>query len=245
MLLKQIEELRTKNDYIVLLEDYLNEFLLSIEITAKNIQNSNAIEGSTFSLGDTLSLLKDNDIKIDGKSEREHLEVLSLRDANSYLEETSYDALELFDILEMHTILMKRINPSIAGMYRVKPAYTRVDSNDGTWKTHEYEEFQNIPPMMASLTSREVSKLHDIVMYKLDFAQIHPFTDGNGRVSRLILNWLLIQNDYPPIIIKGDTKESRKEYIDAMADYSVNRNPNKFINLVYREVYNTIKGWYN
>ena len=62
-----------------------------------------------------------------------------------------------------------------------------------------------------------------------EFVKIHPFVDGNGRTARLLLNFELIKNGYPPVIIKN---EDRADYYDALEMASTTKNYTLFINLV-------------
>lgn len=244
MLLNRINQLKARTDYLDKLDTYIDTYLTDINIIASDIQNSNAIEGSTFTQGETVELLKDNTVSIEGKSVQEHLEVLGLKRAVDYLSENEGAQLDELDILEMHERIVKAHRPDIAGKYRLEPSYTYVETMPGVCKKHYYLDHTHVLSEMHKLLNRDVQTVEDILMFKLDFAQIHPFTDGNGRVSRLILNWLLMMNDYPPIIIKGATPEERKVYITAMADYSVNRNPEKFRSIVEQEVLSVMESLY-
>lgn len=67
--------------------------------------------------------------------------------------------------------------------------------------------------------------IKDICRLKLDFIHIHPFGDGNGRVSRILLNWALISSGYIPIIIEWTEK---RKYIDSMDLYGINGNSREF-----------------
>lgn len=73
-----------------------------------------------------------------------------------------------------------------------------------------------------------------------EFAKIHPFIDGNGRTSRLLLNFELIKNGYPPIIIKN---EERARYYDVLDLAHTTMNYNPFIRLVSDQVIESEKLW--
>jgi Fic family protein len=64
---------------------------------------------------------------------------------------------------------------------------------------------------------------------------IHPFIDGNGRTSRLIMNLILLQNGYPLVIIGGDY-DSRMAYYDALEQVNTNNDKSIFINLIVQKL---------
>jgi Fic family protein len=66
-------------------------------------------------------------------------------------------------------------------------------------------------------------------------ATIHPFIDGNGRTSRLIMNLILLQNGYPLAIIEGDY-DNRMAYYTALEAVSTENNKQKFITFIAEKV---------
>lgn len=105
-----------------------------------------------------------------------------------------------------------------------------------------YMNYNNIPNAMIELVknyNKSYKTLEDICNLKLDFIHIHPFGDGNGRVSRILLNWALIGADYVPVIIKWEDKQ---EYIDAINHYGDTGINEKFIGFIARLLINTYKG---
>jgi Fic family protein len=61
------------------------------------------------------------------------------------------------------------------------------------------------------------SKLHSLVLasaFHHKFEKIHPFSDGNGRTGRMIMNYILMRNNYPPMIVR---KKTRSEYLDSLS----------------------------
>lgn len=75
----------------------------------------------------------------------------------------------------------------------------------------------------------------------MGLARIHPFTDGNGRTSRLALNWVLMHLGYLPVTIKGDTPETRSRYLNSMTEYSKDGSYQPFLTLLEEEVLITMK----
>ena len=69
------------------------------------------------------------------------------------------------------------------------------------------------------------------------FTIIHPFNDGNGRISRALLNWLLAMKNIPPIYID---QKCRKEYYDSLSQIDLNENPIPFIMFIEKRIINTM-----
>jgi len=69
---------------------------------------------------------------------------------------------------------------------------------------------------------------------------IHPFIDGNGRTSRLLMNFILLKNGYTIANLKGDY-ESRMAYYNALENVQVNNNPESFYNLILDKVEESLK----
>ena len=72
------------------------------------------------------------------------------------------------------------------------------------------------------------------------FVSIHPFIDGNGRTSRLIMNLVLIQNGYTLTNIKGDN-DSRLQYYRALESVQIDNNPEPFYSLVIDSAINSLE----
>ncbi len=215
--------------------------------------NSNAIEGNTLTYKETSFYLL-RGLTAKGKSLEEHLEISNHRDAITFLEEILKDKkFKLTEklIREIHKILFKGIEyikigipgrenlvPINAGSY--KSADNHVLKADGT--IHYYAPAVGVSGEMEKLISfweKYYKKLHSIEMaanIHYEINRIHPFTDGNGRVARLVMNLVLLQNGYPPVIIKNEEKE---KYYDSL-EKADNGNLKPFIQIIKTEVLKTI-----
>lgn len=192
--------------------------------------NSNAIEGNTLTLRETKVVLEG--ITIGGKSVVEHLEVLNHKEAILYLEElvNEESILSEWDIKNIHGIILKEIDKANAGVYRKENViisgaeHIPVDhmkvSEEMEKLILEYEEWNDLHPLVKS------AFLHG------EFVFIHPFVDGNGRCSRLIMNFEAMKNGYLPIIIR---KEKRIEYYDALEKAAITRDYTDFVKLIVEE----------
>ncbi|MBI5046656.1 Fic family protein [Candidatus Micrarchaeota archaeon] len=175
--------------------------------------NSNAIEGNRLSLKETFLVLEKG-MTIGGKSVKEHLEAVNHKEAILFLEKLANNKNEIneADILELHSIIMTKIDSQNAGFYRPMQVYI-------TQSTHRPPPFKEVPELMKrvlkELNSKEkgrkavesATRLHHL------FVWIHPFVDGNGRTARLLTNLRLMRATFPPIILE---KKIRMTYYRAL-----------------------------
>jgi Fic family protein len=190
------------------LADSLHEKLI-VEWT----YNSNAIEGNTLTLSETKVVLEG--ITIGGKSIVEHLEAINHRDAILFLEELIGDneSLSEWNIKNIDGLILKEIDNHNAGRYRIENV---VISGAAHIPPKHYE----VGLLMQNLIleyKEEWQSFHPVVRATLlhgEFVKIHPFIDGNGRTSRLLLNFELMKSGYTPIIIKKDNRARYYEVLD-------------------------------
>lgn len=190
--------------------------------------NSNAIEGNTLTLIETKVVLEG--ITVGGKSMREHLEAINHKEAILFLEDLVKENNELseFDIKTIHSLVLKGIDNSNAGKYRTENVII-------SGATHKPPESILVPEQMEQLILRYnewITQYHPLIIAALlhgEFVKIHPFIDGNGRTSRLLLNFEAIKNGYPPIIIKN---EMRPQYYESLDKAHITGDYTDFIKLV-------------
>lgn len=172
---------------------------------------SNAIEGNTLTESETKVVIEDG-ITIGGKSLREHLEVVGHAKAYDHIYSLMERDISENDILDLHSILMKEISPEDAGRYREKNVII-------TGTDYLPPNYSKIPELMKkhiknlSTFSGDKHYLEWACDIHSEFELIHPFTDGNGRIGRLILNILTIKKGYCPVIIPPIR---RADYITAL-----------------------------
>ncbi len=192
------------------LADSLHEKLI-IEWT----YNSNAIEGNTLTLSETKVVLEG--ITIGGKSVVEHLEAINHREAILFLEELAgnNEPLSEWNIKCIHGIILKEIDNQNAGKYRAE----NVVIGGAVHIPPKHYEIDVLMQNLIMEYKEEWPPFHPILRATLlhgEFVKIHPFIDGNGRTSRLLLNFELMKSGYTPIIIK---KENRSRYYEVV-DYA-------------------------
>lgn len=184
--------------------DIKNQFLLSLTY------NSNRIEGSTLTEKETAAIIFDNQT-IPDKSMVEHLEAKNHQTAMERMFEALLGKRILDEdlILELHRILMNGILPD-AGFYR-RHAVRIVGANVPT------ANYLKIPDLMPTLIHLINSKTDDtignIAKVHSDFERIHPFTDGNGRIGRLMMNFQLLKANLAPALI---AQSDRQKYFTVL-----------------------------
>lgn len=194
--------------------------------------NSNAIEGNTLTLNETKIVLEG--ITVGGKTLREHLEVLNHRDAIKYVEEIvqKREPLSEWQIKNIHRLVLKGINDEYAGVYRDQQVFI---SGAKHTPPPPYLIKEHMEQLM-NWYKQEATQLHPVIrgaMLHAIFVGIHPFIDGNGRTSRLLLNLELMKNGFPPIVIKV---ENRLAYYEALDKAHTQKEYDDFIQLVAKEV---------
>jgi Fic family protein len=190
--------------------------------------NSNAIEGNTLTLKETKVALEG--IMVGGKTMREHFEAINHRDAILFIEElvTDKESLSEWVINNIHQLILKNIDDKNAGVYR-KINVTIAGSG------HVPPDALQVPDLMQRFLEwydTEAQKLHPVertARMHSELVKIHPYVDGNGRTSRLIMNLELIKDGFPPVVIPVSR---RLEYYEALDIDHTTGNHSLFLNLV-------------
>lgn len=187
--------------------------------------NSNHIEGNTLTYGETMLLLVHG--KTTGDHEkREYDEMqahdLAIKIVRDWAADKDRDITEA-DIRELNRIILKEPFWKEAitvdgqptrrlikiGSYKEFPNSVRLKNGE----MFHYSTPQETPHQMKELMDwyREHGKANPVVLaaeLHYRFIRIHPFDDGNGRIARLMVNYVLMKNNLPPVIVKSKDKES-------------------------------------
>lgn len=189
--------------------------------------NSNGIEGNTLTLRETQVVLEG--ITIGGKSIKEHLEAINHEKAILYLDDIVKDKNPIteWNIKNIHQLILKDIDNENAGKYRKENVTIKG-------ATHIPPDYIKIPELMEKLilNYENWNEYHPIIKSALlhgELVKIHPFIDGNGRTSRLLMNLDLMNSGYNPVIIK---KENRLEYYQALDKAHITGDYTDFIKLI-------------
>lgn len=188
--------------------------------------NSTAIEGNTLSLIETKVLLEDK-VSIGGKNLREIYEVINHNKAYQYIKGCIAEGKPLYEdrVKDIHAILMENI--MIGGVYRNVDVYISGAKHTPPSPNEAYKQvkiFYADLPFKIDMNAIELAAWTHAVLVK-----IHPFIDGNGRTSRLIMNYQLMANGFLPISI---AKESKLEYFNALESYAVDGDLKPFADFI-------------
>ncbi|TSC91408.1 MAG: Uncharacterized protein CEN90_537 [Parcubacteria group bacterium Licking1014_17] len=190
--------------------------LISEAEVAEQVYNSNAIENSTLTLEETEKILLQIDLDR-YISQREIFEAKNLARVVSYIDTRAKEQeLSLEVILSLHKMLISNIRDDIAGRFRMNDEYVRI----GTHISPSPQESQDrLKKMLAEYhaTSHE-NIIKRIARLHLGFEYAHPFIDGNGRIGRVINNYLLIREGFVSINIKFI---DRKRYYEAFREFDL------------------------
>lgn len=196
--------------------------------------NSNAIEGNTLTQKETFLVINEG-ITVRGKSLKDHLEAKNHYEAIDYL----YDIVDRNSKIEPSEKLIREIHKLICSDTLKEEAGNYRKSNviiNGS--NHRPPVVAEISPLMNELVrywkfnekKMNPVELAAIIHHKLVY--IHPFTDGNGRTARAIMDLILLRGGYPlAIILKNDRKKYYK-YL-SVAD---NDNYKPFVNFIAQAV---------
>ena len=205
-------------------KEALDSFERSFDV--EYTHNSTAIEGNTLTLIQTKAIIEDG-ISVGGKTLREIFEVTNHAKAFSYVKESVSKNLPLDEATtkDIHALLMENI--IIGGIYRnVEVRIAGAGFNPPT----PNEMYRQIKDFFATLPYRTDLNPIELAAYThAEFVKIHPFIDGNGRTSRMLMNYQLMKNGYLPVSI---AKENRLEYFDALEAYTTNDNLMPFAEMI-------------
>ena len=187
---------------------------------------SNAIEGNTLTRNETAIVLEKG-FTVSGKPLKDHLEATGHRDALLYVRDLARSAepVREIDVRNIHRLVLQKIDPDEAGRYS---QHQRVISGSPLVLPSPAE----IPGRMGDF-ARWLEKAPATPKAAFDahegLVTIHPFSDGNGRTSRLLMNLMLLKGGYPPVVIGP---EDRPAYLDALDATRRNDRPayHRFMN---------------
>ena len=204
------------------------EDALAIEYTYE----SNRIEGNTLTLQET-ELVVNEGVTIAGKSMREHLEAINHAEAIDYIKDFARSGIEISErtIKEIHALILHGINRESAGRYRSVPV---LISGSRHIPPQPYLIDKLMEDFMIRFREMEGEKVHPVLIATYlhdELVRIHPFIDGNGRTSRLLMNLYLLRNGYVIVNLKG-TDESKSVYYTALEASHIEKCPEAFQKLV-------------
>lgn len=201
---------------------------LDIEYTYE----SNRIEGNTLTLQET-ALVVNEGVTISGKSMREHLEAINHAEAISYIKDIAKQDIEISErtIKEIHALILHGIDRENAGRYRTVPVMV---SGSTHMPPQPYLIEKQMEDFILRFKQMEAEKVHPVLIAAYlhdELVRIHPFIDGNGRTSRLLMNLYLLRHGYVIITLKG-SNDAKVNYYKALEMSHTEQLPEDFQKLV-------------
>ena len=205
--------------------------------TIESIGSSTRIEGGTLTDKEIEELL--NDVKITKLKTRDEQEVIGYYDTLEIIYE-NYDNIRLSEnyIKQLHQNLLRHSDKDTRHRGEYKSLSNKVVANypEGIQKvifnTTEIHLVQNEMNDLINWTNEQFKKgeIHSLIIvanFVYEFLSIHPFQDGNGRLSRLLTTLVLLQQDYmfiQYVSFENLIEKTKKEYYQALMEGQKNRN---------------------
>lgn len=222
MLCQKKEQLADIREHLP--KEALQSFDKSFEV--EYTHNSTAIEGNTLTLIQTKAVLEDG-ISVGGKTLREIYEVVNHSKAFQFVKQCVAGGKPLDEhiVKDIHALLMENILPG--GIYR----NVEVRISGAQHKPPAPSEmYRQVKGFYADLPYKaEMNAMELAAWTHAEFVKIHPFVDGNGRTSRMIMNYQLMTAGFLPVSI---AKENRLPYFEALEAYAVGGDLKPFAEMI-------------
>ena len=212
------------------IKDILDRFTINFTY------ESNALEGNSLTLKDVTLILGENIVPKD-KDLREIYETRNTREVHELLFNNKVKITEK-EIIKIHSILVKdtgvqtgfKTIPNYLVMRNLKTTPPEKVKQEINKLLKWYDENKHILHPL-----RLATKFHAI------FERIHPFEDGNGRTGRVLINAILLENNYPPLIIR---KSSRIAYFSSLESFDKGHG-DKLERFLLEKLKNTFKNFFS
>ena len=215
-------------DFIIGRKDIYDQFLVSLTY------NTNSIEGSTLTQNETELILFHNKV-IKNKTLVEQLEAKNHQTALVFLFDYLLDKKNIIDeklVLKLHSILMNSIRED-AWLYRNH--WVRI-----LWSDVITANYLKVPVLMKELSSEFEENNYDVIkkvsIIHAKFEKIHPFSDGNWRIWRLLMHAMLLKNWLPPALIK---KEKKYIYYEVLNKAQIKEDYSLLENFICESIFNS------
>lgn len=199
--------------------------------------SSTAIEGFSYTESETKVLLEEG-LTVGGRPLRDALAVTGHAKAYDYMFDLLHEKhLKNKDILTMHTLLEGGLESGTAGEYRKTQIFV-------TGSDHAFPKPERVPALMSAFEdwmTNTRGQLHPVafaVQLHLNLISVHPFEDGNGRIARLAMNAVLLQEGFLPLVIPPLL---RSEYIDCIKEVQTTKRDSGYLQFMYRRELETQK----
>src|SRR5216683_6852373 len=195
---------------------------------------SNAIEGNTLTHRETAEVIE-HGVTVGGKSLRDHLEAVDHYEAVQWMRGLAAQTASVGEdtVCELHRRIVARSQPAIAGIYSPHPR--RIAGSPVIFPNP-----LKVPQLMEEFgawLSSAPSTPEGAFGGHFRLTAIHPFSDGNGRTARLLMNLILIRGGYPPIAVRP---EERPAYVTALQHAQSGKGAESFDRLLYQRLDETL-----
>lgn len=214
-----------RGDALVQLRKYYD-----VELT----YSSNAIEGNQLTARETAEVIE-HGVTVAGKRLRDHLEALDHYEAVQWVRQLAEQAAPPNEtvVTELHRRIVARSHPAIAGAYSTLPR--RIVGSAVVFPNPA-----KLPELMRDFGTwlEGVEGGYDSAFEAhLRLVSIHPFSDGNGRVARLLMNLMLLRAGYPPVSVR---LEDRSAYLDAIEKAQLTREDASYRSFMLQRLEDTL-----
>jgi fido (protein-threonine AMPylation protein) len=210
--IRKIEHMRVSYKYLIKKLDKTRLKDVFDRFTVNFTYDSNAIEGNSLTLKDVAIVIFDKQ-SIPGKSLREIYETRNSRMVVDRILKKKF-SINRLDIIKIHRLLMKDVDER-TGYKKIPNVIYRMEKEIHTTSPELVEkEMTNLIEWFNA--SENLHPLERAAIFHGRFERIHPFEDGNGRVGRFLINVILVNTGYLPLIIR---KTQRASYLSALSAF--------------------------
>lgn len=199
--------------------------LLTDNFLCEYIFNSNVLEGNELTLEETSLVLKGR--TINDKTLRHHIEALGLKDAFLYVQKLAYNKIPLSEFVINNIYSSLLLNDSLYTETN-KRSEIHITKKENSL-TYSLRTSSQLKIIVRESNKNNLHPIESASLLLIKFYELHPFSNGNGTIARLLLNFILMRNGYPPVCIKSTDD---KRYYEALFSYCCNGSSSKLINLI-------------
>lgn len=230
-----LQQLQTKKQRLDNYKPFQNQLIKNLKewFRIELTYTSNAIEGNTLTRQETAMVVEEG-LTVQGKSLAEHQEAINHAKAFDFIQtlvDKKRQELTARDILDIHSIILSKIDDTNKGRYRTVAVRLRGSGTILPNALKVRELMDKFITWVRSDNSDHPIKIAVDAHFRL--VSIHPFVDGNGRTARLLMNLLLMQAGYPPAIVR---KEDRSAYITSLEKGQTKNDLSNYYNLMMEAI---------
>lgn len=225
-----------KEKLIKVLKDKNNKAEFNKWLKTELAYTSNAIEGNTLTRKETQLVIEEN-LTSSSKPLRNYIEAVNHAKAFCKILELIENTSNLDEkaILDIHRTILIGLDDTNAGFYR--NCRVRI-SGSNTILPNPLKVPELMEEFYKWLSENIDNEPLIAIMAHLKFVSIHPFTDGNGRTARLLMNALLLKYGYAPIIVRPT---DRKKYLAVIENYQIKNDEEAYIKFMLRILNRSMK----